>query len=89
MVGAEPRRNEKGPHETLKCDYCGRDLIDGYDVAIYSNREEKKSELKHFCSINCLARWVGERGWIYELHLRGIHTPEQVVDHSVQYTPKN
>jgi hypothetical protein len=85
MIGG---RNEKGPHGTLKCDHCGRGLVDGYDLAIYSNRVEKKSELKHFCSINCLARWVGERGWIYELHLRGIHTPEQVVEHPVQYAAK-
>jgi len=89
MVGTKPRDNETDAQKPMRCDHCGKNLMDGYDLTIYSDRVEKKSELKHFCSINCLARWVGERGWIYELHLRGIHTPELVVEHPVQYAAKN
>jgi hypothetical protein len=89
MVGAKPGLDEAVPQKTLECDHCGKRLLDGYDLTIYSDRVGKKSDLKHFCSINCLARWVGERGWLYELQLRGIHTPEQVVEHPVQYAAKD
>jgi hypothetical protein len=89
MVGDIPKSNEKVLLKSFDCDHCGKGFVDGYDLTIFSNRVQNKSEQKHFCSINCLARWVGERGWLYELHLRGIHALEPVVEHPVKYVLKN
>ena len=85
----KPRDNRMNTRKNLECDYCRKRFVDGYDLTIYTNRQINHSEAKHFCSINCLARWVGERGWLYELHLKGIHTPELVVEHPIQYAGKN
>ncbi|MHA2393517.1 MAG: hypothetical protein ACXAEX_16390 [Promethearchaeota archaeon] len=60
----------------LKCTHCGKTSVTGYDLSYYGDREEEKTELMHFCSTHCLARWIGERGWLYELYLRGIHSKE-------------
>ena len=85
----ESKLNETAPQQNLWCSHCGKGVVDGYDLTIYSDRLVKRHEKKSFCSINCLARWVGERGWVYELQLRGIHAPEQAVEKPVQYASKD
>jgi hypothetical protein len=55
------------------CNHCNRTSINGYDLICYQDRNEQTSLSLHFCSTHCLSRWVGERGWLYELYLKGIH----------------
>lgn len=55
------------------CDHCNRTSMNGYDLICFQDRDEKTSLSLHFCSTHCLSRWVGERGWLYELYLKGIH----------------
>lgn len=57
-----------------KCEHCDKLCVNGYDLCFYYDREYQKYELMHFCSTHCLSRWVGERGWLYELYLKGIHS---------------
>jgi hypothetical protein len=60
------------------CSNCGKFLQQGYELRNYNNKKDEIFKSLHFCSINCLARWVGEQGWFHELILRGINSPEEL-----------
>ena len=67
---------ELSTEKTVKCTQCGQIFKEGYELRNFSIKKSEKFESLHFCSINCLARWVGEQGWFYELTLRGLNTYE-------------
>jgi hypothetical protein len=66
---ARSQKDEKN----IVCDQCNKASVNGYDLFCYQDRDEKNHLSLHFCSTHCLSRWVGERGWLYELYLKGIH----------------
>jgi hypothetical protein len=69
----EEKFSEKKDKKNYVCDHCSRTSNNGYDLICSQDRTEKNSLSLHFCSTRCLSRWVGERGWLYELYMKGIH----------------
>ena len=62
----------------IECSNCGKLLQRGYELRNYNNLKDEEFKPLHFCSINCLARWVGEQGWFHELIMRGINSAEEL-----------
>jgi hypothetical protein len=82
-----------------KCEHCSKNCINGFDLTCIQDHKDKDPVLMHFCSIHCLSRWVGEKGWLYELYIRGkhkkanlpktVHNPQKLVSMMSQSSSPN
>ena len=60
----------KNNDNSVLCNQCGKHFVNGYDLKCYRNTKKSMVSM-NFCSTLCLSRWIGEKGWLYEIYIRG------------------
>lgn len=73
-----PRRKKQD--NSIVCNQCGKNFSNGYSLKCFREHTEKSIISNNFCSTLCLSRWIGEKGWLYELYIRGKHDKEHLTN---------
>ena len=70
----------KDHNNSVVCNQCGKNCVNGYNLKCLKDRTKKNTISMNFCSTLCLSRWIGEKGWLYELYIRGKHEKEHLTN---------